>query len=69
MKRKLGVAEWRKILGETQTEVAEKMGIHPNTWREYEKNPATMRIGTLLKFCSIYGIKINDIRLFDANVE
>ena len=61
MKRKLTMKEWRKVMDLTQAEVAQKLNIHPNTYREYEEHPERVRIGTIICFCNMLGIKTSEI--------
>lgn len=51
--------------GLTQTEMAEKVGIHPNTYREYETDISRVRIGTILRICEVLSIKPTEIQLFN----
>ena len=64
MKKKLTMKEWRKLLGFSQDEVAKQLGIHMNTLREYEAHPEMCRVGTLITFCDVLGININDLKIF-----
>ena len=64
-KRQLTIKEWRKILNLSQADVADKLNIHLNTYREYEAHQDRIRIGTLIKFCNALGIKISEVKIFD----
>lgn len=50
--------------GLTQAETAYKLGVHPQTYSKYEKNPEEMSIKDARKFCDICGVKMDDIFLF-----
>lgn len=43
--------------GYSLEEMAEKLGIHRETFRKYENNPALIEIGMLLKILNIYDIE------------
>lgn len=64
LRRKLTLRELRVLYGLTQAEMAEKCGIHPNTYREYESDISKVRIGTILRICDVLGIKPTEIKLF-----
>lgn len=64
LKRKWTLKELRVLHGMTQTEMALKVGIHPNTYREYEADISRVRIGTILRICEVLGIKPTEIQLF-----
>jgi len=64
--KQLTLREWRRVLGLTQSQVAEKVGVHINTWKKYERYPATIRIGTLVDICEAFGISITEVKLFDS---
>lgn len=40
--------------GYSLEEMAEKLGIHRETFRKYENNPSALEIGQLLKILDIY---------------
>lgn len=42
--------------GYSLEEMAEKLGIHRETFRKYENNPSSLEIGQLLKILDIYEI-------------
>ena len=43
--------------GYTQEEIAEKLGIHRETFRKYENDPSLLEIGQFLKILNIYEIE------------
>lgn len=43
--------------GYSLEEMAEKLGIHRETFRKYENNPSLIEIGMLLKILNIYDIE------------
>ena len=42
--------------GYSHEEMAEKLGVHRETFRKYENAPNTMEVGTFLKILNIYGV-------------
>ena len=40
----------------SQEEVAEKLGVHRETFRKYESNPSIMNVGLFLEMLGIYDI-------------
>lgn len=64
LRRKWTLKELRVLNGMTQTEMALKVGIHPNTYREYEADISRVRIGTILRICEVLKIKPTEIQLF-----
>lgn len=49
----------RSEKGLSQEEVAEKLGVHRETFRKYENNPSSIEMGTFLKILDIYDIDTN----------
>ena len=43
--------------GYTQEEIAEKLGIHRETFRKYENDPSLLEIGQFLKILEIYDVE------------
>ncbi len=43
--------------GYTREEMAEKLGIHRETFRKYENDPSSIEIGQFLKILNIYEIE------------
>ena len=56
--RKIGnkILAFRKAMGLTQAEVAEKAGLADRTYADIERGNVNMRIETLLKICDALGI-------------
>ncbi len=42
--------------GYSHEEMAEKLGVHRETFRKYENAPNTMEVGTFLQILNIYGV-------------
>ena len=49
----------RSEKGLSQKNVADRLGIHRETFRKYENNPQIIEIGTFLKILDIYEIDTN----------
>ena len=64
VKRRLSIKEVRLLEGDTQAEAATKLRLHLNTYRTYEVRPGQMKIKTLLRFCEVYGVNVNDLDIF-----
>ena len=45
----------------TQQEIADKMGVHVQTYARMEKNPEDMTIKEALAFSKIVGVPVSDI--------
>lgn len=45
----------------TQKDIAHKMGIHPQTYLKFEKNPSCMTIAQAKSFAKITGVTIEQI--------
>lgn len=49
----------------TQKDVAERLGVHRDTYLKWEKNPDNMPVGKARVFSSIVGVKMDQI-FFDS---
>lgn len=63
-KRKLTVKEWRVLQDRTQKEMADALGIHVNTYREYEAHQERITLGMIIAICDVLGIKTTELKLF-----
>ena len=59
--------KFRKSIGLTQAEVAEKADLSDRTYADIERGSVTMRVGSLLKICSALNITPNDILVSDSD--
>ncbi len=61
--RKIGnkILEFRKALGLTQAELAEKAGLADRSYADIERGNVNMRIETLLKICDALGITPDNV--------
>lgn len=57
---------FRKRMGLTQAEVAEKAGISDRTYADIERGMVNMRIYTLLQICHVLHVTPNEILLEDS---
>lgn len=55
------VKKARHLMGLTQKEMAEIMGVHVQTYMKWEKNPDEMTIATAKRFSHIVNIGIDQI--------
>jgi len=58
---KLTVKQHRLIREISQEEMAEKVGVHVQTYRAWEENPEKISIAKAKKIATAFGISINDI--------
>lgn len=58
---KLTVKQWRLAKGKTIAEMAQAVGVHPNTFRKWENDPEKIPIYAARKIAFALGEKINDI--------
>ena len=61
MAEKLTVKQHRLIREISQEEMAEKVGVHVQTYRAWEENPEKISIAKAKKIATAFGISINDI--------
>lgn len=57
----LTMKQWRKAKEITQERMAERLGIHVNTYINWEKEPEKISIENSQKIAEIFGIPLNDI--------
>lgn len=57
---------YRKKIGLTQIEVAEKANLSDRTYADIERGSVNMRVDTLLKICDVLRITPNDILTKDT---
>ena len=65
MTEKLTVKQHRLIREISQEEMAEKVGVHVQTYRAWEENPEKISIAKAKKIATAFNISINEI--FFAN--
>ena len=58
---KLTLREWRRIKEISQESMAKLCGIHVNTYRIWEENPAEIKLSCAYKIVERLGITLDDI--------
>lgn len=61
MTEKLTVKQHRLIREISQEEMAEKVGVHVQTYRAWEENPEKISIAKAKKIAAAFNISINEI--------
>lgn len=61
----LSLKQWRLIKAKTQEEMAERLGMHVQTYRRLEENPDEVTIKQAKIISDFFGVSYNDI--FFAN--
>lgn len=57
----LTVRMWRCAKEISQEKMANLLGIHVNTYQNWEKNPENISIGNARKIAEIFGVSENEI--------
>lgn len=57
----LTIRQWRRVQEITQEQMAEKLGIHINTYQNWEEAPEKISIGKAIEIAKIFGVSLNDI--------
>ena len=60
---RLTLREWRRVKEMSQEEMANVCGVHLNTYRAWEENPAEIRLSKANLIADALGISITDIIL------
>lgn len=47
----------------TLQQMAERLGVHPNTYAAWEKEPNSISIGNAFRIAEIFGMSVDDIFL------
>lgn len=55
------VREYRRMREISQTEMAEMLGIHVNTYIAWEKDPKKIPVDKAMNICNIFGVDIDSI--------
>ena len=55
------ILSFRKSLGRTQAEIAEKADLSDRSYADIERGNTNMRIDTLIKICRTLGVTPNDL--------
>jgi transcriptional regulator with XRE-family HTH domain len=57
----LTVRQWRKAREMTQEQMAEKLGVHMNTYMNWEKDPGKISIANAKAISEILEVPLDDI--------
>lgn len=55
------VGSWRRAKGITQKDMSERLGVHINTYQNWEKSPQNISMENAQKIARIFGVSIEDI--------
>lgn len=58
---KLSLDEWRRARNKSQDEMAQACGVHVNTYRKWEENPANIKYDKMLIIVDVLKISLDDI--------
>ncbi|MBR3580746.1 MAG: helix-turn-helix transcriptional regulator [Lachnospiraceae bacterium] len=57
----LTLKQWRRVKDISQEKMAEQLGIHINTYQNWEKEPGNISVSNAAKIATILGVSPNDI--------
>lgn len=60
----LSVRQWRLAKEISQSTMADKLGVHINTYISWEKNPERISIGCAKQISEIFDVSLDDIDFF-----
>lgn len=60
---KKSLKELRARFDETQEETAEALGVSPQTYSAWERNPGMIKLGNLKKIQQHFNVSLDEIRL------
>ena len=63
----LTIKEWRRAKNITQEEMADVCGVHVNTYRVWEDNPADIKLSKAILISEKLGIGLSDIIFMPTN--
>ena len=62
---RLSLKSARMMRGLTQSEMAEKLNVHRNTYAHWEEEPETISMAKANEICSILNVPIDNIIFFE----
>lgn len=62
------VRAWRRAKDISQNDMADKLGVHVNTYQNWESEPEKISISNARKIAEIFGVSLDDI-LFEKTEE
>lgn len=57
----LTLKAWRKARDLSQAQMAERLDVHTNTYRNWEESPEKIEIGRCIQICRVLNVKLDDI--------
>lgn len=63
----LTIKAWRKVKGFSQVKMAEALGVHVNTYINWENEPQKMSIENGYRACDVLGVAFNDVIFLPEN--
>ena len=57
----LGLRAWRRAKNISQIDMADKLGIHVNTYQNWEKKPESISISNAVRIAKILDVSISEI--------
>lgn len=65
----LTVREWRRVRELSQESVAKSLGIHVNTYQNWEQDPGKISIEKAFELAELFGVTLDDITFKAAEKE
>lgn len=65
----LTVREWRRVKELSQESVAKSLGVHVNTYQNWEQDPGKISIEKAFELAKIFGVSLNEISFKSAEKE
>lgn len=63
----LTLEEWRRAKGISQQAIADVCGVHVNTYRGWENDPAKINLGDAMKISRFLGVPFSEINFLPEN--
>lgn len=57
----LTIRQWRRAKEITQEQMAEKLGVHVNTYQNWEESPGKISVTKAVQIAEIFGVTLDDI--------
>lgn len=61
--------QWRLAKEISQEKMAEDLGIHVNTYINWEKAPEKISVKDATRICRLLGVSMNDVSFLSANLQ
>jgi len=56
------IPEWRRVKNISMLEMSSLLGVHYNTYRRWEEDPSSIKMGFVEKIAKILEVDISDIK-------